>query len=325
MTSQFKKVALIFLFLFLGTEIVKGWGFFGHQKINRIATFMLPPEMFGFFKSQIVFITEHSVDPDARRYAVEGEAQRHFIDLDIYGDSAIYTMPHRWEDAVAKYTEDTLQEYGIVPWHIEVMRKRLVWAFRERKPYNILKYAAEIGHYIGDSNVPLHTTQNYNGQMTNQKGIHGFWESRVPELFFDEYDMFLGKAEYVDDPVERVWANLKVAHLAMDSVLLFERILNKKTPEDKKYSFEERNKQTVKVYSKEYSAKYQKMLNGMVERQMRASVKMVADFWFTCWVDAGQPDLEGLIGFEFDDEIKKQIKEEQEAWKKRTVKSREHN
>ena len=46
-----------------------------------------------------------------------------------------------------------------------------------------------------------HTTENYNGQFTNQKGIHGFWESRIPELFYDEYDFITGKAKYIDYPL----------------------------------------------------------------------------------------------------------------------------
>ena len=40
--------------------------------------------MFGFYKEHIEFLTEHAVDPDKRRYAVDGEAQRHYIDIDHY-------------------------------------------------------------------------------------------------------------------------------------------------------------------------------------------------------------------------------------------------
>ena len=50
---------------------------------------------------------------------------------------------------------------------------------------NSSRYSSDMGHYIGDAHVPLHTTENYNGKMTNQRGIHGFWESRLPELFSD--------------------------------------------------------------------------------------------------------------------------------------------
>ena len=59
----------------------------------------------------------------------------------------------------------------------------------------ILRISAEIGHYIGDAHVPLHTTENYNGQLSGQEGIHAFWESRLPEMFSDEFDFFVGTSE----------------------------------------------------------------------------------------------------------------------------------
>jgi hypothetical protein len=58
-----------------------------------------------------------------------------------------------------------------------------------------------------------------------------------------------------------------------------------------KYSFEERNGLTVRVYSREFTEAYAFALNGMVERQMKNSIKMIADFWYTAWINAGQPDL----------------------------------
>jgi len=41
-------------------------------------------------------------------------------------------MPRKWEDNVEKYTEDTLQEYGIVPWYIHTVYNRLVYAFIDK-------------------------------------------------------------------------------------------------------------------------------------------------------------------------------------------------
>ncbi len=64
-----------------------------------------------------------------------------------------------------------------------------------------MRISAEFGHYIADACVPLHTTSNYNGQLTDQVGIHAFWESRIPELFaVEEFDMIVGTASYIDDP-----------------------------------------------------------------------------------------------------------------------------
>src|ERR1044071_2694454 len=87
-----------------------------------------------------------------------------------------------------------------------------------------------------------------------------------------------------------MWEVVAHSHACVDSVLTFERELTKKEL-SKKYSFETRGKQTVKVYSPRFSKQYHNMLNGMVERRMRSSVRMVGNLWYTAWVDAGQPDL----------------------------------
>ncbi len=291
---RFRFIYLSFIIPILGISL-SSWGFFGHQKINRIAVFTLPVEMIGFYKRHIQYITEKAVNPDMRRYVVKGEAERHYIDLDVYGDSALYKMPRYWNDAVKKYTEDTLKAYGIVPWHINLVKYMLTQAFLEKDVDKILRYSTDLGHYIADAHVPLHTTENYNGQKTNQIGIHGFWESRLPELFFNHYDLFTGKATYIKDTQIEAWKAVESAHLALDSVFWFERELTKEFSEDKKYSFEERGNATVRVYSYEFSEAYHERLNGMVERQLKRTIKMIGDFWFTAWVDGGQPDLDLLI------------------------------
>lgn len=305
------------------------WGFFGHKKINRLAVYSLPPEMIRFYKYYITFLTEEAVNPDARRYAVEGEAERHFIDIDVYdkfyNDSAVYKMPRYWKQAVERFTEDTLRAYGIVPWHIEKMKKDLTNAFEQRDARRILRLSADIGHYIADSNVPLHTTENYNGQKTGQVGIHGFWESRLPELFSDNYDLFVGKAEYIKNTQIKAWSYVINAHNALDSVFTFEKELTKQFPEDKKYVFEDRNRITIRTYSREFSKAYHEKLNGQVERRFRASIKGVADFWYTAWVDAGQPDLDKLIDALSNEQLQKELEMEKEQWKQNKYAPRPHD
>jgi hypothetical protein len=300
------------------------WGFFAHQKINRLAVFTLPPEMIGFYKHNIQYITENAVNPDRRRYAVKDEAPRHYLDADVYGDSAVYKLPRYWSDAVELYTEDTLKAYGIVPWHINVVKNWLTDAMRIRDAEGILRLSADLGHYIGDANVPLHTTENYNGQLTGQYGIHGFWESRLPELYAEEYDFFVGQAIYLENVQLAAWDAVIQANEALDSVLRFEKELSRKFGEDKKYSFETRGASTIKVYSRDFSKAYHDALNNMVERQMKKAVKMVGDFWYTCWIDAGQPDLKSLIDFELSEEELEKRKEELKLWKEERYKSREH-
>lgn len=300
------------------------WGFFGHQRINQLAVFTLPPEMIGFYKKNIQYITEAAVNPDKRRYAVVDEAPRHYIDLDHYGDSALQMMPRYWNAAVEKFSEDTLKAYGIVPWHIQRMYLRLKDAFMIKDPEQILKVSAELGHYIADAHVPLHTTENYNGQLTGQEGIHGFWESRLPELFSEQYDFFVGRSEYITNTQLEAWKGVESANHALDSVLRIEKELSLKFG-DKKYSFESKGKVTQKTFSKEYSKAYHIALSGMVERQMRTCIRRIGSFWYTAWIDAGQPDIKSLINYTPSEEEITKNRAELEAWKKDQFVVRPHD
>jgi len=251
--------------------------------------------MIGFYKHHMSTIIERSVNPDKRRYINENEGPRHFIDLDAYGIDLLAQLPKKWQEAIEQYGDSTLTEHGIVPWHMVRVKYYLTQAFLNQDADQILKISADLGHYVGDAHVPLHTTSNYNGQKTNQRGIHGFWESRLPELFDQQYDLFVGKAEYIENVNDAAWNAVANAHLALDSVLIFEAQISQEFSPTKKYSFEVRGNQTVKVYSYEFSEAYHQRLQGMVERKMRASIKLIADLWFTCWVDGGQPTLNKLI------------------------------
>ncbi|RYY60190.1 MAG: S1/P1 Nuclease [Chitinophagaceae bacterium] len=292
------------------------WGFFGHRQINYYAVFLLPPEMLLFYKTHISFLQEHAVDPDKRRYAVSAEAPRHFIDIDRYGAYPFDSLPRNWNGAVAKYTSDTLNAHGIVPWWIQVMLARLTAAFREKDQSRILKYSAELGHYIADSHVPLHTTRNHNGQLTGQKGIHGFWESRIPELLAArDWDFFIGQATYIRNPLDYTWDRVLESAAAVDTVLKFEKSLSARFPADQLYSYEERNSVVTRQYSAAYTIAYDASMRGMVERRMRASVFSVASFWYTAWVNAGQPDLGKLISNGFTADDLRDFETLNQAWK----------
>jgi len=300
------------------------WGFFAHKKINYLAVFLLPPQMMVLYKPNIEFLTEHAVDPDKRRYAVATEGPRHYLDIDRYGKYPYKELPHKWTDAVAKFGADTLQGYGIVPWHVQIMLNRLTMAFKEKDFSSIMKNSAEIGHYIADAHVPLRASSNHNGQYTNQKGIHAFRESRIPELLADkQFDFFIGKAEYIKDPGIFIWNRIIESGREADSVLSIEKELSLHFPGDRKYSFEKRNNVLLRQYSSEYTIAFDKKLNGMVERRMRQAIFAVASFWYTAWVNAGQPDLTSLVSQTFSESDLKDFEELNRNWQNGKIKGRE--
>lgn len=295
-----KGLVVALLLCMLTPQEAYSWGFWAHRRINRVAVFALPAEMYNFYRRHINYLTEHAVDPDRRRFGDPAEAPRHYIDIDHYGVYPFENVPRNWDSAVAKLSEDTLLEYGIVPWRVEEMYFKLRYAFEERNEPLILRYSADIGHYIADAHVPLHTTVNYNGKQTGQAGIHAFWESRLPELYGETYDYFVPQAKYKPHVLTTAWEAVLSSHLAVDSVLRFERDLTRRFPEDQKYSYEQRGVATRRQYSRAYSKAYHQRLDGMVERRLRQAIHTVASVWYTAWIDAGQPDLQGLQEVEVD-------------------------
>lgn len=293
-----------------------------------MAVFTLPPSLVGFYKENIEYITAHAVDPDKRRYASKNEAPRHYIDIDHYakaGEDPFELMPRRWRQAVEKYTEDTLKAYGIVPWHVASMTVYLTKAFEKRSKKDILRLSADIGHYIGDAHVPLHTTENYNGQLTGQRGIHGLWESRIPELTADNYDYLVGRASYVDSPINAIWNAIEISHSHLDSVFFIEKDITAKIGSDQKYAFEQRGASTVKQYSQNFALSYHQRMGDMVESRMREAILMVGSLWYTAWVNAGQPDLEKLDMPLPSDSLEKENESLQRKFESNKIFGREHD
>ncbi|MFK7969273.1 MAG: zinc dependent phospholipase C family protein [Bacteroidia bacterium] len=388
---------VFFGILFLIQPAAHAWGFWAHKRINRMAVFTLPPEMLGLYKRHIAYITDKATAPDMRRYAVQGEAFRHYIDIDKWGEYPFPTLPRRWGDVQEQYWElwvihqgDSLQlsgkgkvrideddvlmygsginrlmgkdslrltrrkfrefrranypygsiyeaaaisdsafnaffgveveeawlvdpftEHGVLPYEFPRQMRRLTKAFESGDLKRILRMSADIGHYVGDAHVPLHTTENYNGQLTGQKGIHGFWESRIPELFAENYDFFIGTAKPVESPEWLIWDAVLESHQAVDSVLDMEKSLSKSFPEDQKYGYENRNNLVRRVYSREFTKAYSDMMDGMVERRMRMAIQRLGTMWYTAWVQAGRPNLELLYDAEIDnspDKFDKKLK-----------------
>lgn len=310
------KILFVGVALLLFSKPAFCWGFFGHQKINFLAVFLLPPEMIGFYKSSISYISEHAVDPDKRRYMVEAEGPRHYIDIDTYGKYPYKELPHNYDSAAAKFGKDSLQAHGIVPWWTVIMLQRLTKAFRDKDKAAILKLSAEIGHYVADAHVPLHACHNHNGQYSNQKGIHAFWESRIPELLADrEFDFLLGNARHIPDPSGFIWKVVLESAASADTVLRAEKELSAVFPSDQKYAFENRNGKMERQYASGFSIAYNRKLNGMIERRMRESILATASLWYTAWVNAGQPALKTLSSQVQSAEEISQMQEMNDRWK----------
>jgi hypothetical protein len=311
-----KKTAIYFLAISLILAL-GSWGFLAHRTIEQLAVYSLPKKLQAFFYPNIDYLVYNSVRPDLRRKTDKTEDTKHFVDIDapVFGPNAIETMPHKWEDAVKKYTADTLRKYGTVCWEVALLEEKLTRAFKNKQKDSILFYAADLGHYIADAHVPLHTTINYDGQLTNQKGVHSLWESTVPEMNIDTYKLNQHhKARYLKDPQEEIWKVFAKSSAMLKDVLGEEIKASEGFTDETKFKRSERFGSWRKNYSGEFAKAYATRLGNTVNERMLEATRCTSDFWYTAWVNAGCPKLSEIQAIS--DAQKAQLKTDKTAWKK---------
>jgi hypothetical protein len=322
-----KKSILILAFLAGSITLVFAWGAWGHQHINRAAVFGLPEEMRPFFYNHIDFITEESVVPDLRKYTINDRAEfpRHYINLEVYNEKGeMAGLPATMKEARALYPDSVLNKAGVLPWTILEVTDKLTKAFREKKKTEILFLAGDLGHYIGDAHMPLHTALNHDGQLTGQRGIHALWEGQLPETFGEGYDLYTGGAKYVTDLTAETRAMIDSSHRLAGQVLSIDKELTASLPREKVYVLDSAGRIVVNqygdaVHASEYLTAYHRRLEGMIEQQLRGAIAETSAFWYTAWVNAGRPDLSDLDPRELTVRNRKDLDGDLRRWRRGKV------
>ncbi len=312
---------LLLAALILAHGTASGWGFFGHRTITQIAVYELPAAMQGFYYRNMPEIVRLCTAPDERRNDDPSEGPKHFIDMDHYSeDDPFGKVPRKYDEAVAKFTADTLKKYGTVPWVVMEMKDNLTEAFRQRDTVGILKYSAELSHYVGDAFVPLHTTVNYDGQLTDQKGLHGLWESQLPEKYIADYRLDGEPAKYIKDPLNEIWNTLARSYGFLGETFDRAAKIDKTMKPEVRFTFSHKYGKTSRRYSDAFAAAYEKEVGGQVNNRLKEAPTLVSSLWYSAWQDAGKPDLNALMHpGKPSKEEKEKLSTELMAWKKGTL------
>lgn len=155
------------------------WGVTGHRLVASAALKDLPPGPCAWFSGQEAVLPGYANDPDQWKHHDHRESTRHFLDSEAYGGPS--RVPQDEAKAKHRLGPDLFQRSGQVPWVILDRVQRLADAFNGGDPFQVAVQAAYLSHYVGDLNVPLHTTSNYDGDASGQHGVHGRWEAGLVE------------------------------------------------------------------------------------------------------------------------------------------------
>jgi len=276
---------LVFIIVTCCCVNVVGWGFFGHKHIVEWSIYSLPTALFDFYKPYKSQLKTYAVLPDVLKNSIPKEYARHYIDLEHYDN-----LSHLRLNIDSCLKIDSCYDRGILPFIIKDEFNKLVTLFNNGQVESILRQSGVLSHYCSDLCVPLHTTVNYNGQLTGQNGIHALWESYLLEKFYPYYDLYGIKAQFEKDIEGRILRELEEAHRLVIPLLNAHAKCQIKHKENT-FGFYMRNNELKKGYSEHFQSCFHDEISSQIEGQFIRSIQLTSDLWFSAWILAGKPDL----------------------------------
>ena len=279
-----RSAAVLLAALLAVPSSASAWGFEAHKFIADRMIALLPAELRPLFEQRRTYIVERSIDPDLwRNVGWDEEPPNHFLDLDheAFGPYPFEALPRDYSEAVQKFGKDFVHEQGLLPWRTAEFYGRLQREFAslKRQPApgyaldNIALYAAILTHYVSDGHVPLHAVVNYDGQVTQQQGLHSRWESELFTRNRAKLTIAPPAVKAIGNPRDFMFTTLLASNRAAANVL-----------ESDKAAAEGRE-----FYDDAYFDKFASGTLPTLERRLNDSIAAAASMIAGAWEQAGKP------------------------------------
>jgi len=253
------------------------WGPAAHRFVNNYAVDTLPPEIRYFFEANRQFLVEHANDPTQWMQKDPYEGKRHYMYLDKYGTFPYLNLPHDFNQAKTRFGLRRINRNGLLPWHVGEYSLRLTNALKAQKWEEAKLAAAALGHYVADTREPLHTSSNYDGQLTDQKGL----AARFGAALIDRFQGFLifrpPPATKIDDPTEYAFDAVLESHTWVYQIILADR----------------RAVEGLHDYNEDYFDRFYAIIGPIAARELNHAAHDTGSYWYTAWLNAGKPPLPG--------------------------------
>jgi len=262
--------------LLLTSLLFIGWASTGHRIINGNVQLFLPSEM-DFLSDWYSVLADHASDADYRKGSDPTEGPKHYIDLDNYAEFISNgSIAQDFDSLVAQHGYSFVMDQGILPWAIIAAYDSVKNCFIRKDWNKAMLFAADLGHYVGDAHMPLHLTKNYDGQYSNQSGIHSRFEKSMINKFSAQIIIEGKPLDNIDNLSDYIFAFIYDDYKYVDSVLdadIYARGFSNGQYNDTYYQ---------KLW--EYSSGFTKYLFN------DASLKL-SSLIYSAWLEAGSPNL----------------------------------
>lgn len=251
------------------------WGPAAHRLVTNWAVQTVPPEIRDFFEASRPALVDHVNDPLDWMKRDRYERIRHYIYLDRYGMFPYLKLPHAYKAAIEQYGKGRIGRDGVLPWQVGVYSLKLTEDFRTQRWEAAKLDAATLAFYVTDAHDPLHTTSNYDGQLTAETGL----QARFGDLLVDRYSSFFmfrpGDATQINDPTEHAFEAVLEANSWVDRILLADIRARRDRP----------------GYDEDYFDRFYNQVGPTVIQELNGAARDIGSYWYTAWLNAGRPQL----------------------------------
>jgi len=261
--------------LIAGSPTVYAWGPAAHRMVSNWAVATVPQPVRPFFEANRSFLVDHANDPVDWIKKDRYERARQFIYLDKYGLFPYINLPYSYKAAVEQYGGRTIGKNGVLPWRIGDYSLRLTNDFKAQKWDDAKLDAAVLAYYVANAHDPLCTTQNFDGQLTEQTGLAARFGSSLVDRFTNFFMFRREDATKIDDPTTYAFQMALEANTWVDRVLWADW----------------RSKSGLADYTDEYYDRFYSQVGSTAMQEINSAAHDAGSYWYTAWLNAGKPNL----------------------------------
>ena len=271
--GNFSKHLSVFVLLTLYAVSTFGWGKTGHQIISGNFTNLLPSPLSALSKMSSYYV-QHASDADYRKNSDPSEGPKHFMDMDYYPEFKTGTLTHNLDSLIAKYGSVTVTNNGILPWAISSVYDSVVVYMHNGDWNDANRLIADLGHYVGDAFQPLHCTQNYDGKLTGNSGIHSRFETKLLDAYANQVSIQRRTVEKTNSsPLEYAFQIITQSNSKVQPILDADSYAKSIDPN----------------YGTAYYNSLWSKLDSLMIRQLQGASEALASLVYSAWLDAGSP------------------------------------
>jgi hypothetical protein len=276
------KIALLAV-----SVVLVSWGSTGHYKINTEASLSYNTQMSQFLVWTST-LADHASDADYRKDTDPSEAPKHYIDIDSYPEFiANGRIPQTLDSVIMLHGEYFVYDKGILPWATMVTFDSLRNCFARLDWDKAVLFAADLGHYVADGHMPMHITENYNGQLTGNNGIHSRYESTMINTYIGQINFQGMDISAIPNVNQYIFDYLYNNYTYVDSILAADN-----------YAMSVSGGNTS---SSAYKTALWNKTKGFTVPLFKNASHSIAELMYTAWVQAGCPEMSPTSIFEQDE------------------------